>query len=62
LDIAPAVAVIVGIGVVVLIVLIFVGFHCLKPESLKVSLKWNCFEMELRRPQSPSAPKRAIKR
>jgi hypothetical protein len=61
LDIAPAVAVIVGIGVVGLIVLIFVGFHCLK-ESLKVSLKWNCFEMELRRPEQPSAPKRAIKR
>jgi len=60
LDIAPAVVIIVG--VVLVIALLFIGFWWVKPESLRVSLKWNCLELELRRAQSADRPRRAIKR
>jgi hypothetical protein len=60
LDIVPAVVIIVG--VVLVIALIFVGFKWVKPESLRVSLKWNSLELELRREQWADRPRRAVKR
>jgi FtsZ-interacting cell division protein ZipA len=60
LDIVPAVVIIVG--AVLVIALIFVGFKWVKPESLRVSLKWNSLELELRREQSADRPRRTVKR
>jgi hypothetical protein len=50
---APALVV---IGFVLVIVVIFVGFHWVKPEHLKLKLKWNCLEFELRRAEHAAKP------
>jgi hypothetical protein len=55
LNIAAAFVVIVG--VVLVIALVFVGFKWVKPESLRLSVKWNSLEFELRRQQSGDTPK-----
>jgi hypothetical protein len=60
LDIAPAVVMIVG--VVLVITLIFVGFQWVKPQSLKLTLKWNCLEFELRRQQPAKTRNIPVKR
>ena len=60
MDIGSAL-VIIG-GVVLVIVLIFVGFKWVKPQSLRLSLKWNSLEFELRSPEPHSTPRRAVKR
>jgi hypothetical protein len=60
LDIVPAV-VIIG-GVVLVIAIIFIGFWWVKPESLRVSVKWNCLELELRREQSTNRRRSVVKR
>jgi hypothetical protein len=44
----PTALVLIG-GLVLVIILIFAGFHWLKPEHLKLKLKWNCLELELKR-------------
>jgi hypothetical protein len=50
-----------SIVVVVLVVLLFVGFKWVKPESLRLKV-WNCLEFEMRGQEEPETPKRAIKR
>ncbi|TCC10607.1 hypothetical protein [Kribbella soli] len=52
-----AAAAMVILGVVLVISLVFVGFKWVKPESLRLSVKWNSLEFELRREQPPEAPK-----
>jgi hypothetical protein len=51
LDIAQVIVII--LGVVLVIGLTFLGFQWVKPDSLRLKLKWNCLEFELRR--EPSA-------
>jgi hypothetical protein len=45
---------------VAVIILIFVGFKWVKPESLGLKV-WNWLEFEMRGPDKPEPPKRAIK-
>ncbi len=49
------------IVLVVVIILIFVGFKWVKPESLRLKV-WNWLEFEMRGQDEPEPPKRAIKR
>ena len=56
-----AVLITASIVVVVLVVLPFVGFKWVKPESLRLKV-WNCLEFEMRGQEEPEMPKRAIKR
>ena len=50
-----------SIVVVVLVILLFAGCKWVKPESLRLKVyKW--LEFELRNPERPDPPKRAIKR
>jgi hypothetical protein len=55
-------AVLIIVGVVLVIALIFIGFHWVKPESLRLSIKWNCLEFELRRQQPASRHRSPVKR
>jgi hypothetical protein len=54
-------AILISIVLVVLIILLFVGFKWVKPESLRLKV-WNCLEFEMRGQEEPEPPKRAIKR
>jgi hypothetical protein len=54
-------AILISIVLVVLIILLFVGFKWVKPESLRLKV-WNCLEFEMRGQEGPEPPKRAIKR
>jgi len=54
-----AVLITASIVVVVLVILLFVGFKCVKPESLRLK-QW--LEFEIRGQDEPEPPKRAIKR
>ena len=37
-------------GFVLIIILIFVGFHVIKPEHLKLKINWHSLELEMKRP------------
>jgi hypothetical protein len=54
-------AILISIVLVVVIILLFVGCKWLKPESLRLKV-WNWLEFEMRNPEPPEPPKRAIKR
>jgi hypothetical protein len=49
-----------SIVLVVLIILLFVGFKWVKPQILRLKV-WNWLESEMRSPDEPEPPKRAIK-
>ena len=49
-----------SIVLVVLIILLFVGFKWAKPQILRLKV-WNWLESEMRSPDEPEPPKRAIK-
>lgn len=51
----------ISIVLVVVIILLFVGCKWLKPKSLRLKV-WNWLEFEMRNPEPPEPPKRAIKR
>jgi len=51
----------ISIVLMVVIILLFVGCKWLKPESLRLKV-WNWLEFEMRNPEPPEPPKRAIKR
>jgi hypothetical protein len=36
-------------GFVLIIILIFVGFHLIKPEHLKLKINWHSLELEMKR-------------
>jgi hypothetical protein len=44
----------------VVIILLFVGFKWAKPQILRLKV-WNWLEFEMRSPDEPEPPKRAIK-
>ena len=46
---------------IVVVVLVFVGFKWVKPESIRFKV-WNWLEFEIRGQDEPEPPKRAIKR
>jgi len=48
---SPKRAIVIMLGFVLVIALIFVGFHWVKPEHLRLKLKWNCLEFEMGRQQ-----------
>jgi ABC-type cobalamin transport system permease subunit len=54
-------AILISIVLVVVIILLFAGCKWLKPESLRLKV-WHWFEFELRNPEPPEPPERAIKR
>jgi hypothetical protein len=54
-------AILISIVLVVVIILLFVGCKWLKPKSLRLKV-WNWLEFEMRNPEPPEPPKRAIKR
>jgi hypothetical protein len=54
-------AAVIIVGVMLVIALIFIGFYLVKPESLRLSVKWNALEFELRRQQPTRTRRRTVK-